>query len=164
MLRRAAEVEILADDLQSAERALREALEVNAGMEERDPVSQIAAVLSRILTIRGNTGEAARFAKLSKDHAPSESVAAQALWRSALARVLASRVEPREAEALAREAVELAPAEMLNLRADLAVDLAEILVATGQQDQAQTLLRGAGDLYKRKGNEVGERRAQEFVT
>ena len=164
VLRRAAEIEILADDLQSAERALREALEVNAGMEERDPVSQIAAVLSRILTMRGNTGEAARFAKLSKDHAPSESVAAQALWRAALARVLASRGEPQEAGALAREAVELAPAEMLNLRADLGVDLAAILVATGEQDQAQALLREAADLYSRKGNEVGARRAQEFVT
>ena len=159
VLRRAAGIEILADDLESAERELRKALEVNTDMEERDPISQITAILSRILTMRGNTGEAARLAGISEDHAPSESVAAQALWRAASARVLASRGEPREAEALAREAVELAPAEMLNLRADLGVDLAEILVATGQQDQAQTLFRGAGDLYKRKGNIVGARRA-----
>jgi hypothetical protein len=53
---------------------------------------------------------------------------------------------------------------MLNLRAALHLDLAEILAATGQQKQAQTLLGEAVDLYERKGNVVGARRAQELAT
>lgn len=162
--KRCAEVEILTGDLTAGERELRTALEVNAAMQERDPVSQITALLSRILSGQGRTSEAARFARLSKAHAPAESITAQALWRAATARVLASFGEPQEAEKLGREAIRLVPNDMLNLRAALHLDLAEILAATGQQKQAQTLLGEAVDLYERKGNVVGARRAQELAT
>jgi hypothetical protein len=46
-------VEILTGDLTAGERELRTALEVNAAMQERDPVSQITALLSRILSGQG---------------------------------------------------------------------------------------------------------------
>jgi DNA-binding SARP family transcriptional activator/tetratricopeptide (TPR) repeat protein len=157
--RRAAEVEIMAGDLAAGERALRAALELNLAMGERDMVSQISASLSRLLSIRGDSEEAARFASISMDHAPAEGVSAQALWRAAMARVLASRQDSREPERLARQAIDLVPAEMLNLAADLQVELAEILLATGPV-QALHVVGVAAELYQRKGNLIGQMQAR----
>jgi len=159
VLRRGAEVEVLAGDLAAAEREFEKSLDANAAMQERDPLSQTAALLSRLLSRQGRGSEAARLADLSKDKAPAESVAAQALWRAAAARVVVARGEAREAVALGRKALELVSGDMLNLRADLCVDLAEVLAAIGRQDQERTLLAEAIDLYTRKGNVVGARRA-----
>lgn len=152
--RRAAEVEIIAGDLAAGERELRGALELGSDMGERDQVSQIAARLSHILSVRGDTEKAASYASLSAGHAPAQSVAAQALWRAATARVLANGEDSQEAERLAREAIQQlpAPVEMLNLAADLRVNLAEVLLATGKRDEALTAISEAIDLYGRKGN------------
>lgn len=78
-----AEVEILACDLEAGERELRAGLALALDMGERDQISQIAAGLSRILSLRGSAKEAARFASVSTHHAPAESVASQALSRAA---------------------------------------------------------------------------------
>jgi DNA-binding SARP family transcriptional activator len=150
--RRAAEVEIMAGDLAAGERELRVALELGRDMGERDQVSQIAASLSRVLSERGATEEAARFASVSADHAPVQSVAAQALWRAATGRVLANRDDSQEAERLAREAIHLVPVEMLNLAAEMRVNLAEVLLAAGQRDAALKSISEVVDLYGRKGN------------
>jgi tetratricopeptide (TPR) repeat protein len=150
--RRAAEVEIVAGDLHAGEGELRAALEMARDMGERDQISQIAASLSRTLSVRGATEEAADLASLSADRAPAESVAAQALWRAARARVLASRGDYQEAERMAREAIQLVPLEMLNLGAELRMDLAEVLRASGQRDAALKAISEAIDLYGRKGN------------
>jgi DNA-binding SARP family transcriptional activator/class 3 adenylate cyclase/tetratricopeptide (TPR) repeat protein len=150
--RRAAEVEIVAGDLHAGEGELRAALEMARDMGERDQISQIAASLSRTLSVRGATEEAADLASLSADRAPAESVAAQALWRAARARVLASRGDYQEAERMAREAIQLIPLEMLNLGAELRMDLAEVLRAGGQRDAALKAISEAIDLYGRKGN------------
>lgn len=150
--RRAADVEIAGGDLAAGERELRVALELGRDMGERDQVSQIAASLSRILSVRGATEEAARFASISADHAPAESVTAQALWRAATARALANREDSQKAERLAREAIQLLPLEMLNLGAELRVDLAEVLLACGQRDAALKAISEAIDLYGQKGN------------
>ncbi len=150
--RRAAEVEIVAGDLHAGEGELRAALEMARDMGERDQISQIAASLSRTLSVRGATEEAADLASLSADGAPAESVAAQALWRAARARVLASRGDYQEAERMAHEAIQLVPLEMLNLGAELRMDLAEVLRASGQRDAALKAISEAIDLYGRKGN------------
>jgi DNA-binding SARP family transcriptional activator/class 3 adenylate cyclase/tetratricopeptide (TPR) repeat protein len=150
--RRAAEVEIMAGDLAAGERELRVALELGHDMGERDQVSQIAASLSLVLSVRGATEEAARFASLSADHAPAQSVVAQALWRAATARVLGNREDSQKADRLAREAIQLVPLEMLNLAAELRVNLADLLLAAGQRDAALKAISEATDLYGRKGN------------
>jgi DNA-binding SARP family transcriptional activator/class 3 adenylate cyclase/tetratricopeptide (TPR) repeat protein len=150
--RRAAEVEIIAGDLAAGERELSTAIELGREMGERDQVSQIAASLSRILSAQGATEKAAKFASLSEDDAPAESVTAQALWRAATARALAHRDDSQRAERLAREAIQLLPLEMLNLGADIRLDLAEVLLASGQRDAATKAINEAIDLYGRKGN------------
>src|SRR6266496_512262 len=158
--RSSAAVETLAGDIEASERELRAALQLGLGFRERGPVAEIAAGLSRVLSIPDRSTEAAGFATMSVDHAPAEGTAAQALWRAAKARVMASRDDQVEAERLAREAVGLAPAEMLNLRADLLTDLAGVLLGAGQRATAQPVLAEAIELYERKGNLVSAARAR----
>ena len=97
---------------------------------------------------------------LSFETAPTENVAAQALWRSAKARVLVNRGDHRGAERLSREAIQLVPREMLNLSADLRVDLAEILLAARWRKATLPVINEAIDLYERKGNVVSAARAR----
>jgi tetratricopeptide (TPR) repeat protein len=156
---RSAEVEILAGDLRAAERTLHQIIEVALDVGERDQTSQIAAALARVLSARGATEQAARFATLSQQQAPAESVVAQALWRAATARVLAVR-EDAEAVRLAQDAITLVPDDMLNLHADLHLDLAVTLLSTGARNEARTALDEATGLYERKGNLIGARSAR----
>jgi hypothetical protein len=141
--RSSAAVETLAGDIEASERELRAALQLGLGFRERGPVAEIAAGLSRVLSIPDRSMEAAGFATMSVDYAPAEGTAAQALWRAAKARVMASRDDQVEAERLAREAVGLAPAEMLNLRADLLTDLAGVLL--GRVSKEPVVDGGDGD-------------------
>lgn len=155
----AAQVEILAGDWATAERHLRAGLDLNLAMGERDRVSVIAAILSGILTRRGEVEEAARLASAAERHAPIESVTAQARWRAARARA-ETKHDPGKAAELARRAVGLVTPDMLNLGADLRLDLAEILLADRRGEVARSLAREAAGLYGRKGNLVGVVRAQ----
>jgi DNA-binding SARP family transcriptional activator/class 3 adenylate cyclase/tetratricopeptide (TPR) repeat protein len=161
--RRAAEVEIVAGDLDAGERELRAALELGRDMGERDQVSQIAASLSRILSVGGANEEAANLAALSANQAPAESVAAQALWRAARARVLANDTDFQEAERLVREAIELLPVEMLNLGGDLRANLAEVLLAAGHQEAALVAIAEAIEFYRRKGNVAAASQARSLA-
>jgi len=158
--RSSAAVETLAGDLEGSERELRAALQLALRFREREPVARIAAGLSRVLSMRDRSSEAAGFATMSMEYAPVEGLAAQALWRTAKARVMVSRGDHLEAERLAREAVGLAPAEMPNLRADLLVDLAEVLLRAKQPAKSQPVIAEAIELYKRKGNLVSAARAR----
>ncbi len=154
-----ASVEVLAGDLAAGERELRTALQMALEMREREWVSQFAASLSRVLSIQGSE-EAERFSTLSFETAPAESVAAQALWRSAKARVLVNSGDHGQAERLAREAIQLVPREMLNLSADLRVDLAKILLVARWREATLPVINEAIDLYKRKGNLVSATQAR----
>jgi DNA-binding SARP family transcriptional activator/class 3 adenylate cyclase len=149
--RSSAAVETLAGDIDGSERELRAALEMALDFRERDPAAKIAAGLSRVLFARGRWNEAGEFATRSKEYAPVEGAAAQALWRAAKARVMASRGDHLEAERLAREAVGLVSVETPNLRAHLLVDLAKVLLSAQQSAKAELVLAEAIRLYERKG-------------
>jgi tetratricopeptide (TPR) repeat protein len=154
-----ASVELAAGDVDAAERELGIALELARAARLRDTVSQTAARLS-LAVVQGDAARAERLAALSRDNAPAESVAAQALWRAATARSTASRNDRREGRALAREAVHFVPTEMPNLRADLLVELAGTLRADGDATGASKAIGEAIDLYEQKGNVVAAARAR----
>ncbi|MEX0698846.1 MAG: BTAD domain-containing putative transcriptional regulator [Acidimicrobiia bacterium] len=155
VLRRAADVELLAGDIEAGERYLRDALEINLDMAENHMISSIAATLSRVLMRHGDVDQAADLAVMSSSRAPSQSVACQALWRSAHARVLAMSGSRLEAEALARDAVELVPPDMLNLSAEVLVDLGEVLALCERRDRAAEVLQDAISVFEAKGNLAG---------
>jgi tetratricopeptide (TPR) repeat protein len=151
-------VELLAGDLAAAERALRTAMDLALEIGERNEISWTAATLSFVLRAPERSEEAANFAALGTRTAPSESVVAQALSRTAQAYGWAERGDHRAAEALARQAVDLAPSEMLNLRADLLVELAEVLRIANHRRAARDAVDEAARLYERKGNIAAARR------
>jgi tetratricopeptide (TPR) repeat protein len=153
-----ATVELLAGQIAAAEQELRAALELARETWERDPLSQTAARLAAVLRTQGQSDEAARFALLSEQAAPSESVAARALSLAAKARSTSAVGDHQAAERLAREAVRLVPQELLNLRADVLVELAEVLHAGGQERGATEAVNEAATLYERKGNTMSAAR------
>jgi ATP/maltotriose-dependent transcriptional regulator MalT len=157
--KRSAQVAILAGDLPGAESELRDALEHSLDMGTQE-TSEIAALLSRVLTMQGDPTKAAEMAETSERHAPSESVSAQALWRVALAQAEVARGNPHEGERLVRESIGLVPAEMLNLSADLRVVLAQVLASGEQRKRASAAIQDAISLYELKGNVVGAREAR----
>lgn len=156
-----ASIELAAGDVGAAERELTIALDFAREGALRDTIAQTAARLA-LLALERDLAEAEQLASLSRDSAPAESVAAQALWRTATARATARHSPPGEAGALAREAVRLVPTEMPNLRADLMVELAEILRAAGDATGATQASVEAIDLYERKGNVQAAARARSF--
>jgi tetratricopeptide (TPR) repeat protein len=153
-----ATVELLAGAIAAAERELRAALEFARETWERDPLSQTAARLASVLRTQGRSDEAASFALLSEQAAPSESVAARALSLAAKARSISDGGDHQAAERLARKAVRLVPQELLNLRADVLVELAEVLHAGGQGQGATEAVKEAASLYERKGNTMSAAR------
>jgi hypothetical protein len=113
-----------------------------------------------VLLVQGRSNEADGFATKSREYAPAEGAAAQAVWRAAKAQVVASRGDHLEAERLAREAAGLVTVETPNLRADLLVDLAEVLLRAHQSAKAESVIAEAIRLYERKGNLVSAARAR----
>jgi DNA-binding SARP family transcriptional activator/tetratricopeptide (TPR) repeat protein len=158
--RSSAAVETLAGDIDGSERELRAALEMALNFREREPAAKIAADLSRVLLVQSRSNEADGFATKSREYAPAEGAAAQAVWRAAKAQVVASRGDHLEAERLAREAAGLVTVETPNLRADLLVDLAEVLLRAHQSAKAESVIAEAIRLYERKGNLVSAARAR----
>jgi DNA-binding SARP family transcriptional activator len=156
-----ASVELSAGDLGAAERELEVALELARAGRLRDTIAQTAARLS-LVVVQRDPARAEALAVLSRDIAPAESIAAQALARAATARATESRTRRGTAD-LATEAVRIVPTEMPNLRADLLVELAEILRASGDATEATHAISEAIGLYERKGNLVGAARAGEYV-
>ena len=151
--KRHAEVEVLANDLEAAEYQLRQALQLGLEMETREETAEIAALLSRVLFQRNTFDEAETMAELSRAQAPSESVTAQALWRSTRALTLAVAGRIEDAARLARAAIALVPPAMLSLRGDLHMDFARVLTL-GQDEAARAVIEEAIASYKQKGNLV----------
>lgn len=164
VIRRAGDIEILAGDLLGAERHLRKALELNHEMGETDMICQIAATLSRLMARNGASGEAERFATMSRESAPAQSATSQALWRSARALAMSLQGADDEARSLAQEARGMVPSEMLNLRAEVSRDLGEVLFRLGHRRLGIEAIGEAIELYEKKGNLVGTRQAASVVS
>jgi class 3 adenylate cyclase len=165
----AAEVELLAGNLTSAEPELRAVLETFAAVGDRGSAREVAYQLADTLLAQGATEEAG--AVLSEWHGgpryPSvltpgvvadtpRAVAAAATH----AKLLAASGDTEEAEREARRAVSLGDeTDQLNIRGDARVALATVLVGDGRHEEAAATIEEAVALYERKGNLTGAARA-----
>jgi tetratricopeptide (TPR) repeat protein len=148
----AGHVEMLAGDLDAAEREFRQGFQI---LEPVGSTGYQAALLAEILYQRGELAESARFVDIAEAQAADDNVwfAAQVIWRGVRAKL-------QRNEGLAREAARLSErTDSLNLRADALVSLAETLQLAALPDEAAEALRGAIELYERKGNVVAVSRA-----
>ena len=153
-------VDLLAGDVEAAERALRRDYETLEAMGERYLRPTVAASLARVLCRLDRLDEAARIAAAAEELSAGDDLEAQALWRLAAASVLIGRGEAEGALPLARTAVGLFD------RTDALVRLADALEVaadasrlTGEEQGAVIALERAASLYARKGNLVAERAA-----
>ena len=146
-------VELLAGDLQAAERIFRSGYDTLVSLGEKLNLSSIAVSLAETLYLQGREGEAEQLTLVSKEATSSDDVWAQVAWRAARSKILARRGELEEAERLAREAVELiAPTDALNMRAHALGSLAQVVAAAGRTEEAAEHTDEAVRLYETKGN------------
>jgi class 3 adenylate cyclase/tetratricopeptide (TPR) repeat protein len=148
-------VELLAGDLEAAERIFRSGYETLSSLGEKINLSSIAASLAEVLYLRGRDEEAEQLTRVSEEATPREDVWAHASWRSVRAKTLARRGKLEDAEKLAREAVKLsADTDALNMRAQVLMSLTEVLAAADRAEEAAECAGCAVHLYEAKGNVV----------
>ena len=150
-----ADIELLAGNLDVAERELRIACEETEAIGELGFLSSMTPILIDILLAQGRDREALEATERWRADRLTvpEDVDAHAGWRRVRARALARFGEFDEAEQLAREAIEmLAPSDFVNNQADAQVGLAEVLALAGRGDDAAAASAEAIRLYEAKGN------------
>jgi class 3 adenylate cyclase/tetratricopeptide (TPR) repeat protein len=154
-------IELLADDPAAAEQQLRSGYRELEQFGERTYLATVASYLAHALYELGNDDEAEHLTRMTETSAGAEDVHSQALWRGARAKIVARQHGSAEAVELAREGVRLAGrTDNLNARADALLDLAETMRLAGEDMERPAILREAMQLYEKKGNVVGARRAQ----
>jgi len=157
-------IELLDDDLAAAEDMLRSGYLRLEQMGATGPLVSVAAMLARVVLLRGRGDEAEELTRICERLAARNQLDAQVKWRSIRAIALARRGDPEEADRLAREAVYLADeTDQLDSRAEARVDLAEVLRLGGRHGEAGRELDRAILLYRKKGNEIAEGSARRLL-
>ena len=146
-----ARVELLAGDVEAAERELRADDAALAALDERYFRSTIVAMLAGVLAIRGLREEAEQAVEIARELADEDDVASQVLWRTAHARLLAEADKPDGAIEAAERAVAIAiDGDDIELLGDAKAALGEVLWQLGRRESAEPPLREALALYERK--------------
>jgi class 3 adenylate cyclase/tetratricopeptide (TPR) repeat protein len=147
-----ARVELLAGDLETAERELRRDDAELEAMGETYFRSTVVGNLARILVEAGRLEEADRYSMAAQAMADPDDVDTQILWRLSRSRIVAAG-DPDAAVRLADEAVALASeTNALQSRADAYRNRARILIDLGREAAAASDLAEALRLYDLKGD------------
>jgi tetratricopeptide (TPR) repeat protein len=156
----AASAELLADEVDVAVEHLRRAKSAATAAGQRGLLSSIDAHLAEALFALGRHDEAGELALAAAD-AAEDDVFVQMRWRPVYAKVLAHRGDLDAALVLASEAVgRAAMTDSLGAHASALADHAEVLVLAGREEDGRRAAAMAADLYRQKGNVVGERRVR----
>ena len=151
-----AEMEMLAGQMDAAERELRDAIRIATEMGASRYVALYRTKLAHVLIAQGREEDAT--AEL--DQVP-DSYDAPA-WKTARARVLARRGQTREAVVLGREALAaMADSDNITAHAEILVDFAELLSAHGDRAGAADALAKAVALHEEKGNVLPAERCRQ---
>ncbi len=150
-----AAIELLAGDVEAAERELRTGYRMFEEIGDMHLRPTIAAYLAAALAQGNRFAEAEKIAQFARSHVWEDDIVTQVMWRVALAQVKASADGTAEAERLARDAVELAaPTDFLELQATALLALARVLREAGSSEAAGVAAQ-AQAVYECKGNVVG---------
>jgi tetratricopeptide (TPR) repeat protein len=148
-------IELLAGDLEAAERELRSGCRALEELGETSVLSTSAALLARVLEQAGQLDEAEEQTGLSERNASHDDLASQTTWRGVRARVLARRGDFERAEPLAREAVAIADrTDFLVWRGEALLDLAEVHRLAGDSALFARAANDALRLFEAKGHTV----------
>jgi class 3 adenylate cyclase/tetratricopeptide (TPR) repeat protein len=131
-------VEMLAGELESAERQLRDGYDLLVELGEKYLRSTLGGLLAQTLYELGRYDEVEPLGLEAKELATEDDVDTQALWRCVQAKLLARQGAFAEGEALVREAITiLEPTDAVLLQFGAQLDLAEVLRLAGRADAAQ---------------------------
>jgi predicted ATPase len=146
-------VELLAGDVDAAERELRRGYDHLSSLNERYLSASLAGLLAEALLAGGRVDEAVEATSITEELADEGDADAQALWRMTRAKALARRGAVAEGETLAREALALTSAtdDVVNTITARAA-LAEVLLLAGRRDEADAYLGSARALAEQKGS------------
>jgi len=154
-------VELLAGDLEAAERIFRSGYETLVSLGEKLNLSSIAVSLAETLYVQGRDDEAEELTLESEEASSADDVWAQVAWRCTRAKILARRGDLEDAERLVREAVELiTPTDALTMHAHALISLAQVLAAGDKLEEATDHAAEAVRLYEAKGNVVAAEKAR----
>ncbi len=146
-------VEVLAGDLDAAERELRGDYETLERMGERNYISTTAGMLADVLYRQGRYPESAEFADVCKEIASGDDVPSQFLWRCVQAKLLARSGQQERADELIAEATELiGGTDWLAWQGQGFMDLAEVRQLTGRTADALDALERARSCFAAKGD------------
>ncbi len=149
-------MEMLAGQMDAAERELRDAISVATEMGASRYVALYRTKLAHVLVAQGRDEDA--IAEL--DQVPDRYD--DPAWRTARARVLARRGQTREALLLGREALAaMADSDNITAHADILADFAELLSADGDLAGAADALAKAVALHEEKGNVLPAERCRQ---
>jgi tetratricopeptide (TPR) repeat protein len=158
-------IELPGGDLATAEDLLISGYKKLEEMGGTRPRASVAAMVARVKLLRDRLEEAEDYARTCERIAPPDQLDAQIKWRSIRGIISARGGDFAEAEQLAREAVILADkTDQIDSRAEARLDLAEVLRLDGRRHEAARALERAVELYREKGNEVGEAYARQLLS
>jgi ATP/maltotriose-dependent transcriptional regulator MalT len=159
-----APVEMLAGDLEAAERELRKDYQTLEQMGERNYISTTAGILAEVLHRQGRYQESAELAAVCRGLASEDDVASQFLWRCVQAKLLARDRQHEEASAIIAEALDLiGGSDLVDWQGNGFMDLAEVCRLRGRIGDAIEALTQASARFAAKGNVVSARRAGELA-
>ena len=157
-------VEMLADDLQAAERELRTDYDTLEQMGERNYLSTTAGILAEVLYRQDRYEESAEHARVCRQLASPGDVTSQFLWRCVQAKLLARAGQHEQADAIIAEAIELiGGSDWIDWQGNGFMDLAEVRRLGGRIGDALEALAQAARRFAAKGNIVSARRADELA-
>jgi ATP/maltotriose-dependent transcriptional regulator MalT len=159
-----APVEMLAGDLDEAERELRKDHRTLEQMGERNYISTTTGMLAEVLYRQGRYQESADLAGACRELASPDDVASQFLWRCVQAKLLARDRQHERSDALLTEALDLiGGSDWLDWQGNGLMDLAEVRRLGGRVADAVEALAQASARFAEKGNVVSARRADELA-
>ena len=155
------DVELLAGDATAAEETFRWTCEELTRAQAYSHLASRAGDLAEALYRRGAYDEAAEWVAKGQLHSASDDIDARLLWMPVEAKLAAQRGDVEDALGIISAAATLAEGtDGLNRRAAVQMDIGEILRIAGQRRDAGIAVEQAIELFERKGNTVGARRAQ----
>lgn len=159
-----APVEMLAGDLEAAERELRKDYQTLELMGERNYISTTAGLLAEVLYRQGSYPESAEYAAICRGLASADDVGSQFLWRCVQAKLLARDGKYQQSGSIIAEAIELlGGSDWVDGQGSGFMDLAEIYRLRGRISNALAALAQASARFAAKGNVVSARRADELA-
>jgi class 3 adenylate cyclase/tetratricopeptide (TPR) repeat protein len=158
-----ARVEVLAGNLDVAEQELRRDYAELLALGEMGLRATVAAMLARVLLLRGDLARATDYSTIAMDLAEEDDLDAQVRSQLVQARLLAAARDDRAIELAERAVRQSKEMSDLSLRGEALEDLAQVIETLQGTEEAEPPLREALTLFEEKGDLVSSQRVRALL-